>query len=87
MTTRLRTIPGLTTAELRDLTMELRHECARTERTMSVGDTSSEHHELLMALERIDSGTYGICVHCAVRIPLARLQVMPATQHCVDCGR
>lgn len=86
MTTKLRHIPGLTTAELRDLAMELRRECARTERTMAVGDTSSEHHELLMALQRIDAGTYGTCVHCGERIPLARLHVVPATQHCVDCG-
>jgi RNA polymerase-binding transcription factor DksA len=37
------------------------------------------------ALERIDAGTYGLCVDCAVPIAEARLQVQPAAARCVDC--
>lgn len=78
--------PALSRDQLADLAMELRRECARVERSLATGDTSSEHHELLMALKRIEDGTYGVCARCDGAIPLGRLLVMPATQHCVDCG-
>lgn len=80
------TAPALSHAELADLALELRRECARVERSLATGDTSSEHHELLMALARIEDGTYGSCLRCGGAIPVGRLLVMPATQHCVDCG-
>ena len=37
------------------------------------------------ALERIESGTYGICQDCGVTIPVERLEAMPAAAYCVDC--
>ena len=77
----------LTRAELADLAMELRHECARVERALAPGETSDELHELLQALQRIDDGRYGLCVGCGRRIPHGRLLVMPATQTCVSCAR
>lgn len=75
--------PTLGRAELMELALELRRELARLERAR--GDASSEHHELLLALQRIDAGTYGTCQRCGEAIPLARLQVMPATQRCLGC--
>ena len=44
-----------------------------------------EHAEILGALARIERRTYGTCEACGGAIPLARLRVMPATVHCVDC--
>jgi DnaK suppressor protein len=47
-----------------------------------------EHHqldEILAALNRLESGTYGACETCRSPIPLARLRAMPWTRHCVDC--
>jgi DnaK suppressor protein len=41
--------------------------------------------EILAALARIEQGTYGACEACGEPIPLARLRVVPATPHCVDC--
>jgi RNA polymerase-binding transcription factor DksA len=79
--------PALDRATLTALAMELRRECARLERALASGDAWSEHHELLRALQRMDEGTYGTCVRCGRPIPLGRLQVMPATQHCLGCGR
>lgn len=38
------------------------------------------------ALNRIASGTYGICVDCQRPIPYGRLIAMPETAHCVSCG-
>lgn len=39
------------------------------------------------ALERIDSGTYGICESCGNSIPVERLDVLPYATFCVDCAR
>lgn len=37
------------------------------------------------ALEKIDQGQYGICSKCEKPIPEARLNVIPFTEHCVEC--
>ena len=47
-----------------------------------------QHAQLVQvdaALERIASGTYGVCQECGVEIPVERLEAMPATAYCVDC--
>lgn len=38
------------------------------------------------ALERIESGAYGICTHCEGKIPKTRLKAIPYTPHCVKCA-
>jgi RNA polymerase-binding protein DksA len=37
------------------------------------------------ALDRIDAGTYGMCVTCGSPILWARLKVVPETARCSDC--
>jgi len=37
------------------------------------------------ALERIDEDTYGLCEECGVKIPKARLKVLPFAKYCVEC--
>src|SRR4030066_925170 len=37
------------------------------------------------ALERIDSGTYGICESCGEEISEARLKARPVTTLCIAC--
>jgi DnaK suppressor protein len=37
------------------------------------------------ALERIESGAYGICAECSTEIPAKRLQALPFATHCVAC--
>ena len=76
----------MTARDLKDLALELRRELARVERTLPHGASSDELDDLLQALQRLDDGSYGICVGCARRIPTARLAVMPATRRCVDCA-
>jgi RNA polymerase-binding protein DksA len=41
--------------------------------------------EILEALERMDSGTYGKCANCDADIPLERLQAYPAAKMCINC--
>lgn len=56
-------------------------------------DTQVEHkvlHSLpavISALERMEQGTYGICVNCHTEIPQARLASIPAAARCIDCER
>ena len=46
-------------------------------------------HELLeevdAALEKVDDGTYGICVHCGKLINAARMEYRPTSLFHVDC--
>lgn len=70
-------------AELRD---ELIFERARLERTLAAGDVSSEHHEVMMALQRMEDDAYGLCEVCSSPMPIERLRVMPMTRHCVHCA-
>ena len=37
------------------------------------------------ALERIENGTYGICMSCQHEIPKERLEAVPHTRLCVPC--
>ena len=45
------------------------------------------HHlaEIAAAEERVEAGTYGVCIDCGTDIPLARLQAAPATKRCMAC--
>ena len=38
------------------------------------------------ALTRLDEGSYGFCAACTEPIPAARLEIMPHTHYCVQCG-
>jgi RNA polymerase-binding transcription factor DksA len=38
------------------------------------------------ALERIATGTFGICDVCQTKIPRARLDAIPYAGHCVECA-
>ena len=37
------------------------------------------------ALERLDAGSYGICVDCVAEIPTRRLQALPFATRCRTC--
>jgi len=37
------------------------------------------------ALQRIDSGSYGVCEDCGEAIAFARLQAQPGSCLCIDC--
>lgn len=39
------------------------------------------------ALQRMLDGSYGRCLGCGEKIPLARLRALPTATHCVDCER
>lgn len=37
------------------------------------------------ALERIKDGTYGYCMQCQAKIPVARLEAIPFAELCITC--
>lgn len=37
------------------------------------------------ALERLDSGEYGICMNCGESIAPRRMEVRPFSRYCIDC--
>lgn len=38
------------------------------------------------ALERMDTGAYGVCMICGKKIPEARLEARPLAVRCVNCA-
>ncbi|HET9645336.1 MAG TPA: TraR/DksA C4-type zinc finger protein [Burkholderiaceae bacterium] len=44
-----------------------------------------ELREIEAAKERMDAGTYGMCVDCGRDIPLARLNAQPHAKRCLEC--
>lgn len=43
--------------------------------------------QIVAARERLNAGTYGLCIRCGAAIAPARLDVLPYAEHCVDCQR
>jgi DnaK suppressor protein len=50
-----------------------------------VHDLEIELREIDDALDRLEGGTYGICLDCGRPIDPARLQALPAASHCIKC--
>jgi RNA polymerase-binding transcription factor DksA len=47
----------------------------------------AEMRQIEAALERLDSGEYGICVTCGEAISEERLNVLPYTPFCRNCAK
>lgn len=39
------------------------------------------------AIDRLDAGSYGVCVNCGEEIAIARLMAVPCAEYCIDCQR
>lgn len=58
------------------------------ERTMSLAQNARGLLAAIdHALERMDEGTYGVCVSCGQLIDINRLEALPAAVDCLDCRR
>lgn len=44
------------------------------------------HDEIIIALGRIENGTYGVCENCGKDIIEERLEILPYTRYCADCS-
>ena len=53
----------------------------------SLGNSSEQELSMIkFAIMRIDEGNYFRCAECGDDIPLARLDLLPFTAHCVNCA-
>jgi RNA polymerase-binding transcription factor DksA len=72
--------PDPNTAEGGSLAFEL-------EKELSVAQNAKDLLEkVVIAMERIEAGTYGSCADCGAVIPVARLDALPYAIRCVDCA-
>jgi RNA polymerase-binding protein DksA len=46
----------------------------------------AELAQISAALQRMDKGTYGVCVGCGQAIQVARLEARPYAAKCIDCA-
>ncbi len=50
---------------------------------------SDDHRRILQlvneALERLKSGSYGLCVACHEEVETKRLEAVPWARHCIEC--
>jgi DnaK suppressor protein len=46
---------------------------------------SSLARRLRSAIERVDAGSYGVCLHCEEEIAPKRLRALPWAELCIDC--
>jgi DnaK suppressor protein len=58
----------------------------RLSTTATARSISASITDIDRALEKIESGTYGLCDLCGERIGDARLEALPAASLCVDCA-
>jgi len=59
---------------------------SETDRTEAVLlSARSQRDEVLAALTRVDSSSYGRCVDCGQEIPEGRLEARPEAARCVSC--
>jgi DnaK suppressor protein len=59
-----------------------------TEREMACRSLSRQAatvRQLRLAIERIDKGSYGVCMQCEEQISSKRLKAIPWAELCVDC--
>ncbi len=58
----------------------------RNEALAQIDQARTRLQQVDEALERMDDGTYGVCVDCGGEINPARLEVRPLSIRCVDCA-
>lgn len=68
-------VDGATAEQERDIGLRI------IERDLALRD------QVMLVLERINNGTYGLCDSCGEEIESERLDVMPVTSLCIQCKK
>jgi DnaK suppressor protein len=58
------------------------------QKEMLFSQGTSGHEQLALvrlALERLDDGSFGACIHCSTAIGEKRLEALPWTPYCISC--
>ena len=65
---------------------DLASETFEREKDLAIGESvEGLRNQVLIALEKVDRGTYGICDACSRAIKKARLNALPFATLCVEC--
>jgi DnaK suppressor protein len=81
----LRNRDGITIEKSPDALDEVQH---AAERELAIRNLDRESHMLRHvrnALQRMDEGSYGVCIHCDQEISPKRLAAVPWTALCIQC--
>jgi DnaK suppressor protein len=80
----LKALPDQTGGDVVDAALD----AAQDEISSKLAEVESrELANIEVALERMRSGTYGLCEVCGGKIPLARLNALPYASNCIECQR
>jgi DnaK suppressor protein len=81
----LRDRDGIAITSNADVIDQIQH---ASERDMAIGNMERDSmrlREIRAALERIQAGTFGICLDCEEEISVKRLAAVPWTTSCISC--
>ena len=76
---------GLTIERTPDALDEVQFAAARELSTRNLERESSLLREVHAALNRIEAGSYGVCLECEDEISQKRLKAVPWATHCIAC--
>jgi DnaK suppressor protein len=77
----------ITSVELRGDSYDISSAIEEVEMSMTLRSMdSSKLNDIEFALERIENGTYGVCIDCGKNIPIRRLCALPFASKCVGCS-
>jgi DnaK suppressor protein len=76
---------GITIEKSADALDEVQHAAERELAIRNLDRESQLLRNVRAALQRLEEGTYGICVHCEEDINPKRLAAVPWTPYCISC--
>jgi len=82
---RSRESKGKTTQDIGDILDSVSEERTRELDMLLTDREKQKLKQIDDALERIEENLYGLCEECGVKIPKARLKVVPFAKYCVEC--
>ena len=78
------------TSELSHITQhpgDVGTEVADNDREIAILEAGAgQREQVVAALQRIEDGSYGVCVDCGQPIPDERLEARPTAAYCVSCA-
>ena len=76
---------GKTTQDIGDILDSVSEERTRELDMLLTDREKQKLKQIDDALERIEENLFGLCEECGVKIPKARLKVVPFAKYCVEC--
>jgi len=81
----LRNREGIAIEKSPDALDEVQHAAERELAIRNLDRETSLFRNVRAALQRIDEGTFGVCMHCEEDISPKRLAAVPWTAYCIQC--